>query len=359
MFNVRGIPQLISMVCPFCLGKVRFQVEKQADNARQYVCPAADCGQPVPRIYVEEYTTYPPIVGSVIGHRAHGKTVFLSTLYYVLTHLDLSRFWEQFYYFPINQQSLDVVFDNANMLEEGRLPSPSQKVFPEPTMMQVSHVPLVNRATLLFYDTAGEAFLNVSEIRRYAGFVKRAGTVLFMVSLPRIREQNKDVSAEMERLLHTYIQGMKEMGASSEKQHLVVVFTCADLLFGELETWPDIAHYVQHDSQPNLSDPMAYLAGMYQISARLRMFVRSHLQAQRFLNLVDERFNSVQFSITSALGAAPDEEGNLMIRIRPRRVLDPFIWILEKSISGWKRWSLERRVKQVGSRRQLIQGPTP
>ena len=340
------------MLCPFCLEDVTFKKEARERGTFIYVCSSPDCAQPVPRLYVDEYRAYPPVVVSVIGHRAHGKTVALSTLYYTLSRLNLGDRWPGFYLFPINESSLEVVFENARMLEQGLLPPPNPKIFPEPTLIQMNGLPLVDRgqATLLFYDTAGEAFLRTQDIGRYAGFVRRARTVLFLVSLPRLRRTARTEAAspagELERLLFSYIQGMADMNAATQNQHLIIVYTCADTLIPDTADWPDIQHYIQDDDWGALADIEPYVARMHHISARLRAFTGDALGARQFLTLAGDRFASVNFSIISALGSAPDEHGRLDVRIKPTRILDPLLWMLERQLPPRK----HRRLMRLATR---------
>ncbi len=338
------------MICPFCLENVKFKKETYDRGTFSYVCPEAECAQIIPRIYVDDYKRYPPVVVSVIGHRAHGKTVALSTLYYALSRMNMSRFWPDFYMFPINDASLEVVFENAASLDTGKLPPPNPKIFPEPTLLQVNSVPLTRegRATLLFYDTAGEAFLKTQDIGRYAGFVRRAETVLFLVSIPQTRkttDAGSNPAHELERLLFSYIQGMADMNASTRDQNLIIVYTCADALLPELDEWPSIKQYILSDDWSQLTRPAQYFFEMLEISRQLERYTLEGLNARQFLSLAKDRFKSTHFSIISALGAAPDDTGKLSVKIKPRRIIDPLFWTLERALSPGKRKKLYRKMQ--------------
>ena len=339
------------MICPFCLEDVRFKKEKQRNGSLEYVCPSTSCGQIIPRLYAEEYHRYPPIVMSIIGHRAHGKTVALSTLYYALSRLNIETHWPDFYLFPINEASIEVVFEKAQALEAGKLPPPNPKIFPEPTLLQASSLPLTKKgkATLLFYDTAGEAFLRTQDIGRYAGFVRRAHTALFLVSLPQLRRQTskEHPAGELQRLLYAYIQGMADLGTDTRNQHLIIVYTCADAILSSLADWPDVQQYILHDDWTALQDAESYAARMYNISSQLETYTRDVLSAHQFLNLASDRFASVRFSIISALGAAPGTEGNLAVKIKPRRIFDPLLWTLERALPARKQRRIQQRARQL------------
>ncbi|MFK7846601.1 MAG: hypothetical protein AB8G77_14975 [Rhodothermales bacterium] len=339
------------MICPFCLQDVRFSKKTTQKGALSYVCPIDTCAQFIPRLYVDDYKKFPPVVVSVIGHRAHGKTVALSTLYYALSRMDMGNYWPDFYLFPINEPSLEVVFENAKSLDAGKLPPPNPKIFPEPTLIQVNSLPITEqgRATLLFYDTAGEAFLKTQDIGRYAGFVRRAKTALFLVSIPQLRNTSDPAAnpaSELERLLYSYIQGMADMDADTRDQHLIIVYTCADALLPELDEWPLIKQYILQDNWMSLTEPEDYIGQMYNISAQLESFTHDVLNASQFLSLANDRFKSVNYSIISALGAAPDDNGHLSVKIKPRRIMDPLFWTLERALPARKQRKLQRRLQQ-------------
>lgn len=139
----------------------------------------------------------------------------------------------------------------------------------------------------------------------------------------------------MDKLLDTYAVGMGELGARTQDQHLVVVYTKADEIADLFSGWSDLKTYLTQGSVDGLAYPQGYLRQMRNVSSRLREFTRSELSAYEFLHAADASFKSVTFSIVSALGAKPDGE-QLTAQIVPRRVLDPLLWMMEKSLPGWK-----------------------
>ena len=59
-------------------------------------------------------------------------------------------------------------------------------------MLRIHGYPGVRNCTLVMYDTAGESFHRPNQLIQYARFVRRARTVLFLVSLPRIHAENEE-----------------------------------------------------------------------------------------------------------------------------------------------------------------------
>ena len=324
------------MVCPFCLKtKIAFNKNKPVGGGTSvHTCP--HCGEPVPGLYVRDYRSYRPVVVNAVGFRQHGKTLYFGALFYVLKKLSLAEHWPDFFTLGLNEDSLNTVYENVAMLEKGILPDSTPKNFPRPTMLRVHGIPLHPDRTLLFFDTGGECFERPSQLVRFAGFVRRARTVLFLVSLPDM----DDPAKEMHKLLNTYVVGMGELGGVTREQNLVVVYTKADALIKYLDGWEFLTDYLTHGSLEELADQDHYVRRLHTASERLKKFTRDRLQAAEFLNAARVNFKAVKYTMISALGAKPD--GNrLPVEIVPRRVLDPLLWMMEKSVPKWKQlWHL-------------------
>lgn len=322
--------RLKKMLCPFCLAKVTFQRSKPKGSLVMiYTCP--QCGEQIPALYVREYWRYPPVLVNAIGFRQHGKTLYFASLFYTLKKLSLAEHWSDFFTMGLNEDSLDTVYHNVSMLEHGKLPDSTPKNFPRPTIVRVHGIPLHPNRTLLCYDTGGECFEKPTQLIQFAGFVRRAERVLFLISLTDL----DDPGAEMYKLLNTYLVGMGELGASTHHQDLVVVYTKADTLSVWLTGSEKVTEYLRHGVFEDVANQGHYIKRMCLESQRLHDFTRHTLKASEFLNAVRANFRRVTFSMISALGAEP--EGNqLPVGIVPRRVLDPLLWTMEESMPRWK-----------------------
>jgi hypothetical protein len=313
------------MLCPFCLADVRFRPGPAPGRlAPIYLCPA--CREQAPALYVQGYRHAPPVVTSAVGFRQHGKTVYFAALFYALKKLGLPHIWSTFYTMALNEDSLDTVYENVRMLEEGVLPNSTPKNFPRPTMLRVEDVPLLRRQdwTLLFYDTSGESFERPTQLVQFASFVRRARTAMLLISLTDLT----DPAREMQRLLNTYVVGMGELGSDTRGQHLVVVYTKADRLPARVplwaQRWGDLHDYLLGSSIESLGRPRGYLRRLEHVSTRLGEFTDQELQAHEFSNAARAQFRSVSFAIVSALGAEP-EEGRMAVQVVSRRILDPLL----------------------------------
>lgn len=310
------------MLCPNCLQDVEFKRENSATGGSPvYLCQNQDCRQSVPALYVRDYHDYPPVVVNAIGFRGHGKSVYFASLFYTLRKQDLGRFWPRFHTLSLNEESLKTVDENVKYLQAGDLPHATAKNFPKPTLVRVHGVPYHQNCTWLCYDTAGECFERPTQLVQFAGFVKRARTILFFVSLPDLQ----DSPMEMHNLLNVYVAGMAELGGQTREQNLVVVYTKADEV---VQMDQAVETYLRNGAVDGLAGLQPYKEELWLVSERLRGLTRSRLRANEFLNAADAHFANVQFCIASALGAKPAGK-RLSTAVAPRRVLDPILWLME------------------------------
>ncbi|MFC1596923.1 hypothetical protein ACFL5Q_03150 [Planctomycetota bacterium] len=318
------------MLCPFCLSKAGF--EQQVEGPPGPRCRNADCAELAPALYVQDYRKYPPVVVSAVGFREHGKTVYFAALFYAMKKLKLAQHWLKFFTMGLTEESLQTVYENVGMLERGELPDANPKNFPRPTIVRVTGVPIQPDATLLCYDTGGECFERPTQLIKYASFVKRAQTAMFLISVPNL----EDPVREMHRLLETYAVGMSELQTNTKYQHLVVVYTKADMMIDRLARWVNLSSYLREGSMDGMANPQHYMSRLRSVSNDLRDFTGKELGAYEFVNAARQSFRSVEYTIVSALGAEPIGR-ELPVQIAPRRVLDPLFWLMEKSLPGWRR----------------------
>ena len=70
-------------------------------------------------------------------------------------------------------------------------------------------------------------------------------------------------------------------------------------------------------------------------------FTEQELNAHEFVNAAESNFKSLNFSIISALGTEP-EGARLTVEIVPRRILDPVLFVIEKSFDDDSQWFFQR-----------------
>ncbi len=325
------------MLCPFHLGEVGFRKStRMAGKGNSpmsvvaYRCPDDDCGEDVPALYVRDFPRYPPVVVSAVGFTRHGKTVYLASLFHAMR--TAAQTWEDFFYLALNEQSLETVKDNLKMLEEGKLPPSTPKNFPKPTLLRIEGVPCARNCTWVCYDTGGECFDRASQLVQYAGFVARAKCVLFLLSLPDLPPGR--TGQEAHYLLNTYIIGMSQLQASTRRQHLAVVLTKGDAV--DLSDIPEVDEYLRTGTTDDIwRSRRVYLRRMSRASKQLEEWLIRRHHAAQFVNAARQSFASVCYTIISALGTAPID-GRLATAVQPRRVFDPILWLMHKSLRrGW------------------------
>lgn len=358
------------MICPYCAEEV------PAQSRQHHGCKVIRDKQ-FPPFYLDFHSgewDAEPIVLSVVGFAGHGKTVFLCALFdYLDNHL--THLWPDFFNHVLDQESLSRLNENRHKLRTGVLPPPTQLSFPRPGIFRLTNMPdtagsngkpPLQDTTVLIYDPPGEAFVIEDRIVEFASFVKRSSCVLFLIDLTALGES---ISDEMAVLLDTYVLGMRRMGIEKKSQHMIVVYTKSDEMKVSvpefenfLEREPRLKDYLDQQRPKTLIDPRAHLRQLEDISGLLETFTQSDLNAGKFINVAKGWFASVSYTVVSSLGAAPEwvreENGNgasspaqgddnnphdvgdgdnremkrLTIKMSPRGVADPLLYVLEKSI---------------------------
>ena len=304
------------MLCPFCL----------KDTPKS---PCQTCHQALPLLYVQSQRSFggtKRVILSAVGFSGHGKTVFLATLLHELENR-LTQLWPRFYRQALDLDTVLTVQHNLKILSLGDLPDSTRRNFPKPSIHLLTPIPQIGDRIMIAYDPPGEAFESDEMIESYAHFISRSPTVIFIISIKDLQEPRHE---NAKRLLNTYVLGMARLGARPKTQHIIVAFTKADQLTSELAPYPLVLAHISTSTQHDVRQPKSYLKQLKVVSGELRKYVIQDLQAQSFVNLAEASFKSVEYCAISALGSAP-EDGHLTTTIQPKCVVDPLIWILEKS----------------------------
>lgn len=336
------------MICPYC-------VEDVPANSNQHDTCKKLKGREFPPYYVDfhgDKDDTDPVILSVIGFSGHGKTVFLCALFDYLDH-HLINIWPNFYNQRLDQESLSTLDANWDKLNNAKLPERTGRSFPRPGIFRLTHMPTVpggNKmpplvdTTVLIYDPPGEAFLTETEIVEFASFVKRSNCLLFLIDITLLGDS---IASKMAKLLDTYLLGMRRMGIPKKSQHMIVVYTKSDdmkVSVPEFESFlerePELKEYLNEQRPNTLANPIAHLDRLEHISNLLENFTRSELNAGRFIHEANDWFASVSYTVVSSLGAAPEksineegkEEARLVVKMSPRGVADPLLYVLSKSI---------------------------
>jgi formylglycine-generating enzyme required for sulfatase activity len=336
------------MICPYCVQEIPAGSDKH-DECKE------NKGKPFSPFYIDHHggeDSIDPVVVSVVGFRQHGKTVFLCALFDFLDN-HLHQSWPGFYNHVLDQDSLTQLNETREDLRKGNLPNWTILSFPRPGIFRLTNMPRRNGGgklpplddtSVLIYDPPGEAFVSEDQIVLLASFVKRSSCVLFLIDITSLGDAIADETA---KLLDTYLLGMRRMGIAKKSQHLIVVYTKSDEMKaslpefeGFLEGQPELKNHLNEQRPAALTDPYMYLQHLERISQLLEKFTLTELNAGKFINVARDWFASVNYTIVSSLGAAPEkyfneageERSRMTVRMSPRGVVDPLLFVLANSI---------------------------
>lgn len=322
--------------CPYCLKsthpKTEIRREKQGDPYETYVC--SECEKEIPPEYIIENGRVQKLSIGMVGFRGHGKTTYLSALFYLL-HDMCPTIWNNFVLLSLNKEALDRLHEKKTSLLSGNLPEATPTNFPVPAIVEFRNIPTLGTYFVSFYDTGGEVFEDPASIRGPGLFVAYSDVVLFLISIANIYSKENDRWArELDRLLDIYIRAIRDMHIGRKKQHLVVVFSKADLLLeGKPELSKSLKEYIeQGDYKKYKSLNEDNLRLIISISREIENWLEIN-RANLFINLARDNFKSVEYTMVSSLGAAPKGD-KLEFRLTPKlpkRVLDPFLVALYKT----------------------------
>jgi hypothetical protein len=313
-------------------------------------CPGSKKGPfVIPELYVRDYDKYPPVVVNAIGFTNHGKTVFFSSLLSALRNLCLGspHLWPDFYTLSVDDRCLREIGEiegRIGLLNAGKQPETIPKVWAIPTMLRLCGLPLpLRNCTLLIYDINGEIFRSGEESREFAGYVKKASTLLFLINIPRLREQNKGLN----HLLAAYFIGLANMNAIATPTHqnVIIVYTAADEMGTQLKEFPKLHNYIRADTFEGIQNVQKYLKRLKEISNDLQAFTIDPrgLGEPRFAATAIRKFRKVEFCLISSLGMPP-ERNRLRFHFAPRRILDPLLLIVaDNQLSSIRR--LRERIR--------------
>lgn len=315
------------MTCPYCLSEVKKFAQQEATGA--YNCPV--CKTVIPRGYVEEHEVPRATVG-VVGFSGHGKTVYLTSLFSTVGKL--SKYWNGFYFRSLDDYTHKLLYDQVPKFERGILPESTPANFPNPALINYNKLPLFDDSYLGFYDTAGEVFNDTAQISRAGYFVAHSDVVLFIVSLSDCDPDRLD--DDMSRLLDTYVRAVQDHLniRLKDNQQIIVIFSKADLidhrLPEDLRDWLEVG-----EPEWYVIDLPGKVLDLQIKSTLIEEWLRDEIGAARFINMINDNFQSVRYTVVSATGMLSDKEleelnkEDVASDLQPRRVLDPFFLILD------------------------------
>lgn len=123
------------MKCPYCFKEIRYK--KRVSGMRQiYYCTS--CKSEIHRAYVE-FPEIPVTRIGFVGYTGHGKTVYTTSLFYLLQSIDL--YWEDFYFETLDDFTHEIMYQKVPQLKKGQLFSGTPINFPEPAFIRLNKLP--------------------------------------------------------------------------------------------------------------------------------------------------------------------------------------------------------------------------
>ncbi len=316
------------MECPYCM--TPFTPDEDNGNG---VPQCGECGREISGIFIKAMKrSVPWFTMGMVGFSNHGKTVYITSLFYLLCEVMMNRsFWSNFTVLNMDKETMKFVMEGVELLKKGQLPDATAAAFPQPSLVQLSNLPVSDEVYVSMYDIGGEVYQDMDTITERASLIARSHTLLFMISIDEDVQNWKD---KIYGLLTNYIVGVADHLHLKpvEYQHLVVVFTKAD----------EVVHTLPPALQTSVIEGgcQAYRAVNRVTLDRVRadsLLIQQWLRdngAGGFLNLGQQRFKSVHYCMVSSLGQKPF--GNRLpapiTPEDPKNVLAPFLLALGNHI---------------------------
>lgn len=308
------------------------------------ICPK--CHNPIPRGMVENKG----LIISIIGARSSGKTnyitVLIDQLQRNLHHLGKIGFRAT----AVGNRTEDYTTnrymnDFYNILyKSGQCPSQTQM------NDRKNKVPLIYELTqkgerpinLVFYDTAGENFNNLSDIETNVKFLEHSDAIIYLLdtfAIPAVHEKlgiKDDIELKFDVIFNNVMTYFTQYHPDKAKaffsKPMALAFSKIDAILLNEEIFPSV-------NIPQFNHDSGYLKGtgfdIEEIDC-ISMALRAALESTtgwnepNFLNSIETAFVGMKepkFFGLSALGKSPDLD-NQIKGIQPYRVIDPLAWIL-------------------------------
>lgn len=332
--------------CPRCLEVTTVRSDGQGQR-----CRAKGCDYEFPIQYIQEYELYERMFIQVFGWTAHGKTVFLNAMRLML--LDIGKLWPQYTQQGITE--LDMTHERLLRaeLKNGKMPPPTTLRDRRPDEVYITKLDTIPRwrsTWLIMMDHAGELFsrFDVEDVK-IMPFLLKTPITFFLISIPKTKDDSIGRAGEaMDQLFNTYVQTMLEnkINFRKMKRQLVIVFTMADKI---PDLPPELRQYLATDdmwakmrsrtSVPPMDDEAMsnYLTKMHEIDRAIRDWLLVDVDGApggaNMVRRIEKEGIDARYSLVSATGYDVEQFQNESIPIMPRRILDPFFWAMEFSIT--------------------------
>lgn len=281
----------------------------------------------------------------VFGWPKHGRSAYLTALVSLLTRLSLV--WPEYSYREATGVTRRFLSEANEHVLCGSLPSWANKG-EQNLLLMLEGMPRWGSLGLAFGDWPGADFKQLELCSELSELIRWSPFALMVISPADLYDHGNWGTVDM--LFNSYLDSLGDIPADpvANPRGLVVVLTKGDLLQTQV---PDgILDYVSNDvlssrlkpRRSNLAKEMRLPSNIYsdQEVRDYLVTMRDHEKALSAWLSADPHFRSLQvkarrhqielrFSMVSALGEPAREDGTLPVSWSPKRVLDPFFWLLE------------------------------
>lgn len=330
--------------CPRCLTRLPLRSEVGQDLS------CSHCQYLIPLAYITCCQQAPPVFVQIFGLPGSGKTTFLNALGLLLQHMD--HVWQESEYYcrPLTQRTMEhttTLLNRSNAVVPIESTPRRSLAQAEVFIFSLCKMPRWGSRTMVMMDHAGEQFAGLDLDLADIPFLQHTPITILLLSLDDLAHAGKRIDDP----ITTYLRTLDMHNADPTGQHrqLIIALSKADLL-PDLPS--ELGSYLSNDTSglplisrqghASLSGTQlsSYLQQMQHTSGAIRSWVETTLPNGRsMLNMLDHRKVDTCFTLISATGGPPSTtpDGEALVP-RPRRVLDPFFWMLEYSLH-WGRGS--------------------
>lgn len=307
------------MICPYCQQSVE-RFEPSVEGGLGLRCPLCQ-SDTVPRLYPLEYEHHPAVPFCIFGPTGHGKSLYVESL---LTHLEKRIRWTGFSAQWMDQQGMLRSRERLQALRQfGTLPDATNSIFPTPQVIRLRNVPQIGGCQLIFYDTGGETFRDVSTLMDAGRYLRHATAVVWLFSLHEI-----EYDQQLSDLMTIYAEAMVAMGGNPKNQTVIVALTKGDLLLTDASLPASAREFLENDLLDPARDAWPRLANL---SHELQQWL-CEIGHSNVVNILREQFKAARFCILSAIGTSPDADNRLTFEPMPRGVLAPLFWLWRETL---------------------------
>lgn len=318
------IPQIYKKQCLSC-----------KDARKRIYCPIVEKEIPT------EFLSGESLPIALIGAKASGKSNYIGVLIDEIkrkmartfnTTLSVScdetskRYYDQFYKEPLYSYGEVVAATDA-----GEIPP---MIFPLRFMDKKDRI--THSATLTFYDTAGENLDNETSIDICNRYIPNSKGIILLVDplqIPGVRKQlegrmplpnlNSDVTDVLSRVVES-IRAVKNIKSGCINIPLALAFTKLDAL-EQYDILPEDSILREHSRHVDIG---AFSVSEFDACHKEMCDILENWFDADLLQLV-KNFSKYAYFGVSALGSVP--VNNTVTEIKPKRVLDPLLWLLAEN----------------------------